>query len=237
MTELTSPDNIVKWTNADSGSLIQASQTQGDSVQAALSKRERYEFVWANDAERTAQTGMAEGSRGYQIDSRTDYLYRTSSWRVFNTLNKAFSPTLNNITLGTSSHIEAWYSISAGWANLLIKISLGGGGTIGTGAGVLVPTSVAPAAESYIGDLGDFWVPATQVGTALYYDQSALTKYVGVVELCDRDGVTTFDDGILMLRYVTTSLTQTSISSTLPFTWTSDDDLILNVAYPTTLLD
>lgn len=82
MTEVTSPDNIVKWTKDDPASIVQESQAQGDSIQAALSKRERFDFVWANSSERTAQTGMIQGSRGYQFDTKTEYLYDNSSWRI-----------------------------------------------------------------------------------------------------------------------------------------------------------
>lgn len=82
MTQTTSPDNIVKWTNSDPASLPVASQAQGDSVQAALNNRERYDFVWANSGERAGQSGMVQGSRGYQVDTRTEYIYDNSVWRL-----------------------------------------------------------------------------------------------------------------------------------------------------------
>lgn len=81
MTEVTA-SGVVKWTNRDPGSLVQASQAQGDSVELALSKRERFDFIWATSAERTAQTGMVQSSRGYQVDTKTEYLYDNSSWRL-----------------------------------------------------------------------------------------------------------------------------------------------------------
>lgn len=80
--DLTSPDQIVKWTNTDPASLVTESQAQGDSVQAALNKRQRYDYVWPTSAERSAQTGMAQGSRGYQADTRTEYIYDNSVWRL-----------------------------------------------------------------------------------------------------------------------------------------------------------
>ncbi len=81
MTEVTT-NGIVKWTNADPTSLVQESQTQGDSIEAAFAKRERFDYNWANTAERTAQTGMIQGSRGYQFDTKTEYLYDNSNWRL-----------------------------------------------------------------------------------------------------------------------------------------------------------
>lgn len=82
MTELTSPDNIAKWTVQDPTSLVQESQTQGDSIQAAFNKRQRFDYVWPTAAERTAQTGMVQSSRGYQVDTKTEYLYDNSQWRL-----------------------------------------------------------------------------------------------------------------------------------------------------------
>lgn len=84
MVDLTTPDGIVKWTNSpsDPASLVQESQSQGDSVQAAFNKRQRYDFIWANSTARTLQTGMVQGSRGYQFDTKTEYIYDNSVWRL-----------------------------------------------------------------------------------------------------------------------------------------------------------
>lgn len=80
--ELTSPDNIAKWTIADAASLVQASQAQGDSTQYALDNRQRYDYVWPTSAERTAQLGMVQGSRGYQVNTKSEYIYDNSNWRL-----------------------------------------------------------------------------------------------------------------------------------------------------------
>lgn len=80
--QLTSPDNIVKWTGSDPGSIVQESQSQGDSIQAALNKRERFDYVWPTSAERVAETGMVQGSRGYQVDVKSEWIYDNSNWRL-----------------------------------------------------------------------------------------------------------------------------------------------------------
>ncbi len=80
MTQTTSPDLLKKWTVSDPPSLIQMSTQLADSMQTALNKRERYDFVWEDAAERTAQTGMVQGSRGYQVDTESDYLYDGGVW-------------------------------------------------------------------------------------------------------------------------------------------------------------
>lgn len=82
MASVTSPDSIVQWTNSDPASLVAESEAQAASIQAALLKRMRFDFVWADATERAAQTGMVQGSRGYQIDSRSEYLYDNSTWRL-----------------------------------------------------------------------------------------------------------------------------------------------------------
>lgn len=82
MVQSTSPDAIAMWDNGDPTSIVQESQTQGASIQAALSKRERFDFVWANSSERTGQTGMVQGSRGYQVDTKSEYIYDNSAWRL-----------------------------------------------------------------------------------------------------------------------------------------------------------
>ena len=80
--ETTVPDGIAKLTGEGPASLVQASQTQGDSTQAARLKRMRFDFVGDDAADRTAQTGMVQGSRGYQIDTRSEYIYDSSNWRL-----------------------------------------------------------------------------------------------------------------------------------------------------------
>ncbi len=82
MVSPTTPDNISRWTAADPSSIVQESNTQGDSIQLALLKRMRYTYVWANSAARTAQTGMTQGSLGYQVDTKTEYIYDNSTWRL-----------------------------------------------------------------------------------------------------------------------------------------------------------
>lgn len=101
MVQPTSPDNINKWTNSDPTSIAQASQSQGDSVQAALNKRQRYGFVWPTATERTAQTGMVQGSLGYQRDTDVNYFYDGAQWtpsvvRFFGTQLTAVANTAGN---------------------------------------------------------------------------------------------------------------------------------------------
>lgn len=78
----TSPDDIWYTSRNDFYSAEAISANEASSVQAALSKRERFDFVWANESERSDETGGVQGARGYQVDSKTEYIYDNSSWRL-----------------------------------------------------------------------------------------------------------------------------------------------------------
>jgi len=72
------------------------------STQTALNKRQRFTFVWANSAARTAQTGMVAGSTGYQVDTKDEYTYTGSAWNL-NQRIVAF-PISNNVGDGSGLH-------------------------------------------------------------------------------------------------------------------------------------
>jgi hypothetical protein len=112
MTELTSPDNIAKWTLQDPTSIVQESQTQGDSIQAALDKRQRYDYVWADSAARTAQTGMVQGSRGYQVDTKSEYLYDSSAWRLAVPYAE-YTKGVQAINSGVYTQLGGWTQVAA----------------------------------------------------------------------------------------------------------------------------
>lgn len=79
---LTSPDNISysdTSTTMDPNAISSATAT---SVQEALKLRQRYEFVWANSTARTGQIGMVAGSTGYQLDTKSEYIYESGVWRL-----------------------------------------------------------------------------------------------------------------------------------------------------------
>lgn len=61
---------------------VAISALEGSSVAALMRNRERFDFTWADASERGAQTGMVQGSRGYQEDTKTEYLYDSSAWRL-----------------------------------------------------------------------------------------------------------------------------------------------------------
>ena len=61
---------------------VAISGLEGSSVANLMKNRERFDYTWANASERTSQTGMVQGSRGYQEDVKAEYLYDNSAWRL-----------------------------------------------------------------------------------------------------------------------------------------------------------
>jgi hypothetical protein len=102
MVDVTTPDGIVKWTQTDAASIIDESQDQGDSIQAAFDKRQRYDYVWPTATERGSQTGMTQGSRGYQVDTKSEWIYDSSNWRL---AASYFEGTASTGALATASAI------------------------------------------------------------------------------------------------------------------------------------
>lgn len=108
----TSPDNIFyeDTTTTYGDATNQALQSQ--SVQSALDKREGYNFVWAIAADRTAQTGMVQGSTGYQIDTQSLYVFDAGSWRLQLSYADFSSPLTN--TANGSYVATGTYTINTG---------------------------------------------------------------------------------------------------------------------------
>lgn len=72
-------------TYADGGSPDQtgaSNLTIANSLAVLLGRRERGDYVWANSGERTSQTGMKEGDRGRQKDTKAEWLFTDGSWRL-----------------------------------------------------------------------------------------------------------------------------------------------------------
>lgn len=77
----TSPDNIYFPSATDQiAPLETVFATQASSVQTALSRRQRYDYVWANATARNNQTGMLTGATGIQADTLIEYVYMKDEW-------------------------------------------------------------------------------------------------------------------------------------------------------------
>lgn len=67
-----------------SGSMdpVAISAAEGSNLANLMKNRQRFDYAWANASKRTAQTGMVQGSRGYQVDTKTEWLYDAGAWRL-----------------------------------------------------------------------------------------------------------------------------------------------------------
>lgn len=71
-----SPDGSTSMSVAQIGAL------QAANLANLMGNRERFDYDWANAAARNAQTGMTQGSRGYQRDTRAEWIFDLGGWRL-----------------------------------------------------------------------------------------------------------------------------------------------------------
>jgi hypothetical protein len=140
------------------------SAAQATSVQAALALRQRYEFVWANAAARTAQTGMTTGSTGYQVDTRSEYIYESSLWRLKTPhaeFTASVSAPLSSLVLVGTPTIDSTNSTSTTFAT-----ANGNGSVLLASAGLYAATNTlafpTPSAGTTLFDVAT--TPTTDVG-------------------------------------------------------------------------
>lgn len=87
---------------------VAISAAEGSSVANLFKKRERFDFTWANAAERGSQTGMVSFSRGIQEDTKTEYVYDGGQWRLA-------SPYIE-LSAGNQSFGAGNYLAQTGWS-------------------------------------------------------------------------------------------------------------------------
>ena len=122
----TSPDNIIYPVVGDQIAPLEAVfQDLAESTQEALDARQVYSYVWADATARAAQTGMAAGSTGYQINTAASYVYSGSEWyiprRTWLLQGLGLNPIPNSETLVTGSSVTVRVP-----QNSYIKVHFGG---------------------------------------------------------------------------------------------------------------
>lgn len=120
---VTSPDNIFYPDTSAAQNQAAYMATHSSSVQSALSARQRYTYVWANDSARNSQLGMTTGSTGYQLDTKTEYKYENGFWRLatpyaeFMSANKTITSdgysTLGDITINSGLSTSTTFATSS----------------------------------------------------------------------------------------------------------------------------
>lgn len=161
------PDTTTAWATTSDFSVV------ASSVQTALNSRQRYDYVWANSSARSAQTGMTQGSRGYQTDTLTEYIYDASTWRPAIPYAEYSSP---NAALASTSYTNfSAISINSGTSTSTTFATSSGSVITCTQAGIYlislycVASAAVPVGFGLIGIASDFTTNfASQIGRAQY---------------------------------------------------------------------
>jgi len=120
----------------------------------------------------------------------------------------SYTPTLTNITLGNGTLVGDYWRAGRG---VFFKVKLTFGSTTSVSGQMVVGLPVAYADGNDI-----------ETAVALMYDASAVARYVGKVQ-----AITTTTVAANAINSSATYLTETTSSSTIPFTWTTSDILIV----------
>lgn len=218
----TSGDSIFYADGTTAASLADITSAMATSVQNALSLREGHSFRWANSTEKTAQTGMAIGELGYQVDNDTTYIYSGSAWNVWSKAPATYSPTFTAFTASSSSFT---YSISAGVVRVIGKAVCGttlptGSITFTTPTGYNIDTTSFATAQAAV------------IGIGGVDDASTTSDYPVNVRVTSATSVSivapTYNGAAAGVAY----LTLTATAAAIPLTWASGDTLYVNFSYP-----
>ena len=82
--------------NAETATFNDAFAAVGNAVVAVENVRQIQTYKWADNAARTAQTGMTAGDEGYQTDTDTYYTYDGTAW---------ITGTASNLQLDTTNSV------------------------------------------------------------------------------------------------------------------------------------
>lgn len=219
----TSPDSIYYADGTTPASIATITAAMATSVQNALNVRETKSYSWADATAKAAQTGMATGEIGHQIDNDTYYIYSGSAWRIWAKQPTAYTPTLGGIT-STAFTTAFVYSIAGGVVNVTGNVVMTGAVTGSGTFRVSLPSGYSINTSYVIIDTTYFKAP---LGTSAYWDNSATREYVGYVTAYDADNV-----ALSRMAIPTSNLELGEVSTTQPFTWATSDSYSVNFSYP-----
>lgn len=199
--------------SAEDISAAEATAAQGVIDNLVTDNRQQQSYIWADAAARGAQTGMAAGDKGYQVDTAFDYYFDGALWNVVSGFS-TFTPSWVNLTVGDGS--QSWYyQISGG------IVTVQGGFTMGT-------TSSMGSNPHFAPPIPGIFVNGQLLGASLYSDLSAgPTRFHGPLH---------YDSGIaapLPRRFGVSGalISDTAITAASPFSWASGDVLSLSYQY------
>jgi hypothetical protein len=174
-------------------------------------------MVFATAAARnTAIPTPVEGMLTYQSSNDHLTVYTGADWIPFDTTWNTYTPTINNVTLGSGSTISAAYATIGKTVVLQFYFALGSTTTINGDINFSLPINQASSNRS------------GQVGTCVVLDASPATRYPGTVLLSGTPG----NAFIRVGNAAGTYLTQVACSSSVPIAvWAISDSISATIVY------
>jgi len=200
----TSPDNIYFADTGTTSNDVNVSAAEATSVQAALNRRQGSSYQWANAAARTAQTGMVNGSLGYQEDTKTYWSYDGIIWKPLIAPATSYTASFTGLTVGNGVINNTWFRVGD-------FVFVYGSITLGTTSAVTGPIvmslPVIAAARYGATNATNNGGPCTLLWPAVLF----------VSGFCQIVSTSTVE---LVAAVASTAYVQQSqLSSTIPFTW------------------
>ena len=206
----TTPNGIYYPTTGNLINVPSDMAAMATSIENALGKREGFDYTWANSTERTAETSMTAGSRGYQQDTKETY-YFDSSWVVVYKPRTAWTPVLTNINVGSGGTAIGSYELNGSMCTAQIKITLGTSPSVSSAAQSNVPINV----QDYTERGGNVYLRSSTT----YVDTSAGTTTIGAIDANSSTSVRfRLNNG-------------DTVTGTAPFSWANGDIIYAVMEY------
>lgn len=155
-----------------------------------------------------------DGQFAYSQADDAYYVHNGTTWLVFDTAWKSWTPTLTGVTLGSGGTTSATYCRIGKTVIATIAITLGGTGSITGDVTFTIPVTAASVDR------------AAATGDATITDASPSATYPGAVLL-----TSTTVAGIRVFNAAGTYASNTALSGTIPITFTSSDKISATIIY------
>ena len=174
-------------------------------------------MVFATAAARnTAIPTPTEGMLTYQSSNDHLTVYTGADWIPFDTTWNTYTPTLNNVTLGSGYTLSAAYAVIGKTVIVQFYFALGATSAITGDVNFSLPINQASSNRS------------ASVGTCVITDSSPSTRYSGAVLLSGTPGNAFFR----VINSAGTYATQVALSSSVPIAvWAVNDSISTTIIY------
>jgi len=168
------------------------------------------------NAARVALTGSAlyDGLEYFETDTFERWLRTGGAWVLQSKPLTTFTPSWTNLTLGSGGTTDyAKYSVTNGWVDLALSVTLGTSPTVGDITLALPVNTSLPSASP----IGKSTLVDDSAGAIGRFDAPAYVSTTSAVRLVRTDQA----DGRMQV-----------LSTTTPFVWALSDKILLTLRYP-----